>query len=167
MINDADYWIQALDLQEHPEGGHFKEVYRSNELINEEDLPERFKGKRCFSTSVYYLLNGNEFSSFHKIKSDELWHFYAGTALTLYVIDSGGQLQKIKLGKDLANSESFQTTVQAGNWFAARVNDPESYALVGCTVAPGFDFDDFELASRKNLIATYPQHKNIIESLTK
>jgi predicted cupin superfamily sugar epimerase len=166
MHKDAAYWIKKLQLSEHPEGGYYKETYRSPELIEGDCLPKRFGGPRCFSTAIYFLLEGDQFSAFHRIKSDEVWHFYTGSSLTLYIIHLNGELSEIKLGSNFEEGEMFQAVIKAGCWYGARVNDPNSYSLVGGTVAPGFDFKDFELAERKKLIELYPQHRSIIEKLT-
>jgi uncharacterized protein len=154
----ADYYIKKLQLQKHPEGGYYRETYRS-----EESLPERFKGDRCFGTSIYFLLKGNEFSAFHKIMSDETWHFYAGTAVTIYMIDERGNYAEQKIGNDLDSGEMYQFTVTANVWFASKVTDENSFCLVGCTVAPGFDFADFQMAEKNKMLEQFPQHKNIIE----
>jgi hypothetical protein len=167
MTKDAAYWIEKLRLSPHPEGGYYVETYRSPELMQKDRLPNRFKGSRCFSTAIYFLLEGNQFSAFHRIKSDEIWHFYAGSSLTLYIIDLGGNLSAIKLGSDFEKDETFQVLIKMGCWYGAVVNDPTSYSLVGGTVAPGFDFNDFEMGDRKKLIEWYPRHKSIIEKLTK
>jgi len=167
MVKDGDYWIEKLGLAEHPEGGYFRRVYRSIEPVGESCLPERYKGPRVFSTSIYYLLKGNQFSALHRIKSDEIWHFYAGSGLTIYVIDAAGELWELKIGRDLERGEEFQRVVEAGCWFGAARNDPRSYSLVGCTVAPGFEFEDFELGDRKELMARYPRHRSVIEKLTR
>lgn len=162
----AEHFIKSLDLQKHPEGGYYREVYRSNELIKKEYLPDRFNGSRCFSTSIYFLLESSDFSAFHRIKSDEIWNFFSGSSITIYILDSSGNLKQIKLGSNINNNEHFQLTVLYGCWFAAKVNEPLSYSLVGCTVSPGFDFEDFEMGNRKELTEIYPQHKSIIEELT-
>ena len=163
MRYKADYWIEKLDLQRHPEGGFYKEVYRSNEVIDEESLPERFRGTRCLSTSIYFLLKGDEFSAFHRIKSDEVWHFHAGTGLTLYIIEKSGDLSVLKLGSDFEKNEQFQITIPKESWFAAKVVSKKSFTLVGCTVAPGFDFSDFELGDKTELCSKYPQHKELFD----
>ena len=165
-MKNADYWIERLELQPHPEGGYFKETYRSNEVILEHALPERFKGRRVFSTCIYFLLLPNEYSAFHSIQQDEVWHFYAGSPLTIHIIDQQGHYSALKLGNDFEKGESFQTVVPAGCWFAASVDNASECALTGCTVAPGFDFADFEMADRKKLIALYPDHREIIERYT-
>ncbi len=165
-MKDASYWIAALDMQGHPEGGFFKEVYRSDERLPASALPARFGGDRAFSTSIYFLLRSNEFSSLHRIQSDEIWHFYDGASLTVHVIDTAGSLQELRLGRNVERGERFQVVVKAGNWFGATVESSESFALVGCTVAPGFDFADFELAKREDLLAQFPEHRAVIERLT-
>ncbi|NTU50263.1 MAG: cupin domain-containing protein [Desulfobulbaceae bacterium] len=166
-MKSADYWINHLNLTKHPEGGYFKESYRATESVEGEHLPPRFTGSRAFSTAIYFLLTGNECSRFHRIKSDEGWHFYTGSGLTIYIIDKTGKLSSIKLGDNPDAGEVFQAVVPAECWFGAVVNDPGAYTLVGCTVSPGFDFHDFELADRTPLIAQYPEHREIIKKLTK
>ncbi len=165
MIN-ADYWIKKLDLKRHPEGGYFKETYRSSEVILKHALPARFNGDRVFSTCIYFLLNKKEFSAFHAIQQDEVWHFYEGSSLIIHIIDQKEVYSAAKLGRDIENGDSFQAVVRAGCWFAATVNNTEAYALVGCTVAPGFDFAYFKMADRNNLVALYPEHRDIIEKYT-
>ncbi len=166
MSINAVYWIKKLNLTKHPEGGYFKESYRSNETIDGAHLPKRFGGRRCFSTAIYFLLKSDSFSALHRIKSDELWHFYCGSPLTLYCINPEGMLFEIKLGNNLEAGELFQAHVNAGWWFGAKVNAPDSYTLVGCTVAPGFEFEDFELGDRRQLIKAFPRHRKIITELT-
>ncbi|NIW80716.1 MAG: hypothetical protein GWN16_15195 [Calditrichae bacterium] len=166
MNRNADYWIKKLNLSKHPEGGYFREVYRSPEKIGGESLPSRFEGDRVFATSIYFLLRGGEVSKLHRLKADETWHFYTGSSLTLFLIDERGKLSQIVLGPDYEKGEVFQTVIPHDCWFGAKVNDPNAYTLVGCTVAPGFEFGDFELAQRKDLLNRFPQHKNIIEQLT-
>ncbi|KER10656.1 MAG: hypothetical protein HY22_02185 [[Candidatus Thermochlorobacteriaceae] bacterium GBChlB] len=166
-MKDASYWIAALGMQAHPEGGFFKEVYRSDERLPASALPARFGGERAVSTSIYFLLRSNEFSSLHRIQSDEIWHFYDGASVTVYVIDTAGRLQALRLGRNVEHGERFQAVVKAGSWFGATVASADSFALVGCTVAPGFDFADFELAKREDLLAQFPEHRAIIERLTR
>jgi predicted cupin superfamily sugar epimerase len=165
-MQDAAYWIKMLDLKPHPEGGYFKETYRSNEIISEKFLPPRFDGDRAFATCIYYLLNQTDFSAFHAINQDEVWHFYAGSSLTIHIIDQNGTYSHAKLGRDIENGESFQKVVTANSLFAAAVDDIKSYSLVGCTVAPGFDFKDIKMPARSKLVERYPQHKEIIEKFT-
>ena len=165
-MNTANYWIENLQMIKHPEGGYFKEVYRSGENIPEKALPERYQGNRSFATSIYFLLRGDEFSSFHRIQSDETWHFYVGSTLELHVLSKDGSLNTYLLGRDLEKGEHLQVTIPQNCWFGARVKNPESFALLGCTVAPGFHFDDFELGDRKKLLEEYPDHEKIIKELT-
>lgn len=166
MIRTADFYIEKLKLQKHPEGGAFAEIYRSEESVSPDALPARFGGERAFSTSIYFLLNKNEISAFHRIKSDEIWHFYDGTAALIHIIDESGKLTTLHLGRGIELGESFQAVAPKNCWFAAEVFDKKSFALVGCTVSPGFDFNDFELADRDELSKAYPEHKELIERLT-
>lgn len=166
MEKDAAYWIGRLQLKRHPEGGHFRETYRSSLSIEQRALPASFNGNRSVSTAIYFLLEKDEFSAMHRIASDELWHFYAGDGLVIYELMTDGSLKSHRLGNDAEKGEAFQVVVRAGSWFGARLDNGGEYALVGCTVAPGFDFEDFELAERLQLIELYPQHREIIKSLT-
>lgn len=164
---DAQYWIDTLQLQRHPEGGYFRETYRSRLTIPQSALPHSFSGDRSASTAIYFLLQGEDFSAFHRIASDEMWHFYAGGPLTVLMINRDGQLNEIRLGPNLERGEVFQAVVPAGCWFGSRLVEPNSFALAGCTVAPGFDFVDFAMADRSSLLAIYPQHAAVIERLTR
>ena len=157
--------VKKYEMLPHPEGGWFKETYRSSELINGNALPERFSEGRSFSTAIYFLMENGNFSGFHRIKSDECWHFYAGQTLLVYVINSTGNLDIIKLGNKIELGECFQYVVPANCWFASRPANESEFSFVGCTVAPGFDFADFELAVADNLSLQFPQHKSIIDSL--
>lgn len=157
--------IRQYQLQQHPEGGWYKETYRSNEVIPATAMPERFTGSRNFSTAIYFLLEEGNFSAFHKIKSDECWHFYAGQTLHVYVLHDNGELAIIKLGSDIANGELFQYVVPANCWFASRPAPGSTFCFVGCTVAPGFDFADFEMAKKEALNIVFPRHGKIIEEL--
>ena len=165
MHSKAQKYIKQLQLKKHPEGGYFREVYRSGERILPTHLPKRYKSLRNFSTSIYFLLEGNQFSSFHLLQSDELWHFYDGSAVQLYTINQRGNLSVKKLGRD--QERELQLTIEKQNWFAAEIEDKKSFALFGCTVSPGFEFDDFELGKRDDLIKKFPQHSALIKRLTK
>ncbi|GIV20953.1 MAG: hypothetical protein KatS3mg023_2704 [Armatimonadota bacterium] len=166
MNAEAQYWIEKLGLQPHPEGGYYRETYRSSQRLLGCCLREH-EGPRVAATCIYFLLPGGQFSALHRLRSDEIWHFYAGSPLTLHIIDPQGNLSQVRLGKDLENGETFQAVVQAGCWFGATVEDPHGYTLVGCTVAPGFEFEDFELGNRQQLMEQYPQHRDWIERLTR
>jgi predicted cupin superfamily sugar epimerase len=167
MERNADFWIEKLGLVEHPEGGYFCETYRSSDQIALDCLPARFTGARLVSTAIYYLLRGNQYSALHRLRADELWHHYAGSSLTLFLIDPSGTLSELRLGPDLSRGERFQVIVPAGRWFGATVDDPDSFSLAGCTVAPGFSPEDFELGTRDALLERYPQHAALIERLTR
>jgi predicted cupin superfamily sugar epimerase len=161
MTENAGYWIDHLKLKRHPEGGYFREIYRSDEIIHKKNLPDRYSGFRNFSTSIYFLLESHEFSAFHRIKSDEIWHFYAGSPLTIISINNSGQLAECSLGNNSENGEVFQNIIPKGAWFMTRVNGAGSFSLAGCTVAPGFDFDDFELGRKDELISRFPQYEKL------
>lgn len=157
--------IEQFGLQPHPEGGWYKETYRSRETIPANALPERFLGQRAFSTAIYFLLEQGNFSAFHRIQSDECWHFYTGDPLEVFIIFPNGNMQVITLGNDIENGQLFQYVVPAGCWFASRPAAKSAFCFVGCTVAPGFDFADFELADAAALTAVYPQHGQLIHEL--
>ena len=156
------YWIDNLGLLPHPEGGFYRETYRSNE-----NVVNRNGEERSASTGIYFLINSENFSAFHKIESDEMWHFHHGSPLSVYIIRESGDLELIKIGDDLEKGEVLQAVVPAGVWFASRVDSEKSYSLVGCTVAPGFDFDDFVLAKRDELLEEFPNQEKIIRELTR
>lgn len=166
-MNKAAYWKQQLQLTAHVEGGAFKEVYRSALILPQSALHHTHGGDRAASTSIYFLLEHGEFSAFHRIASDELWHFYDGDRLAIYEIDKDGALTRHLLGRDIEHRASLQVIIKAGSWFASIVESEGNFALCGCTVAPGFDFADFELGSRAQLIEAYPQHIDLITSLTR
>ena len=150
-MKTAPEWIEELRLARHPEGGWFRRVYESELKVD---------GQRPAMTSIYYLLEGEDCSALHRLKQDEQWHFYHGSPITIHEIDSSGNYAGTTLGTD-----RFQHTVRAGNLFGATVE--EGYALVGCTVVPGFDFTDFELPSRAELLSDYPQHAEVIIRVTR
>ena len=167
MKNSAQDLINALDLESHPEGGYFKETYRSDGEISKGQLGEAFTGKRNYSTCIYFLLTSDNFSAFHKINQDEIWHFYDGSPIRLHIISKNGSYSNHSIGIDIQNGELPQYVVKAGDWFAAEVEDENSFTLLGCTVSPGFSFEDFELGSRAELISQFPEHHEIIKALTR
>lgn len=160
-INDL---ISSLNLQPHPEGGYYTEVYRSEGIIETED--DTFPDGRHFSTSIYYLLGSDDQSHFHRIKSDEVWHHYEGSSITIHLLSKSGSYRKLSLGNELEEGQKPQQIVPAETWFGVTVDDPDSYALCGCTVSPGFDFEDFEMADRNHLLKQFPEHEHIIKKLT-
>ncbi|WP_459209959.1 cupin domain-containing protein [Aquimarina rhabdastrellae] len=159
--------VKKLDMLPHPEGGFYKETYRSEATIKKEALIGDFSGDRNYSTAIYFLLTSENFSAFHRIKQDEIWHHYEGASLYVHVIDQDGVYARYSVGKNLEEGEFPQLVVPAGCWFASSVKNEDAYTFVGCTVAPGFDFADFELANREELAVQYPEHKKIIEQYTR
>jgi uncharacterized protein len=151
--------ITQLQMLPHPEGGYYKETYRSGETISVHG------NERNVSTAIYFLLENKNKSHFHRIQSDELWFFHQGEPLEILSIQNGELVSTI-LGNNIVKGELPQAIIPANTWFASHVKDETGYALVSCTVAPGFDFADFELAERNDLIAQYPQLKQIIEEFT-
>ncbi len=159
--------IKNLELIPHPEGGYFKETYRSEGFIPHNVIKDKFNGDRSYCTGIYFLLTSDTFSALHRIKQDEMWHFYDGGSLTVHIITPEGKYDKIILGNNFENGEVPQAVVPAGSWFGATVTNENDYAFVGCTVSPGFDFEDFELAKEKHLSNIFPKHKTLIKSLTR
>lgn len=163
----AQELVETLRLARHPEGGFFRETYRASESIARDALPARFGGARAFGTAIYFLIEDGDFSALHHIASDEVWHFYLGDPLSVVEIDAHGRLTETLLGHDVGRGERPQHVVLAGNVFGARLAAGGAYALVGCTVAPGFDFADFALSERRELCARFPTHARTIEDLTR
>jgi len=160
MTKSAQYWKSTLGLLPHPEGGAFKETYRAAIEIPTD------RGTRHASTAIYFLLEAGQFSAFHRIRSDEMWHFYDGVPLHIYEIQVDGNFILHKLGNAASQGCQFQVVIPAGSWFAAKVAEPGGYSFVGCTVSPGFDFQDFEMAERNRLQSQFPEHATLIASLT-
>jgi uncharacterized protein len=159
---DPRTWIQRLQLEPHPEGGYFRETYRAGGNVTREHESQT----RSASTAIYFLLCDGAHSAWHRIRSDEVWHFYAGDSVDVHVLDAQGALTTHRLGNALAHPDAvFQAVVAAGDWFAAECRDKDGAALVGCTVAPGFEFSEFELAEAGALEARYPQHRELIARL--
>lgn len=158
--------IRELGLTPHPEGGFYRETWRDALRVTRPDGAER-----SASTGIYYMLSGNAFSAWHRIRADEAWHFYAGTPIHVHVLEDDGVMTIHRLGNPLthASEYAFQAVVPAGRWFAAeRVGDAEGFALVGCTVAPGFEFSEFEMAGAEDiaaLVEAYPKHAEDIARL--
>ena len=163
---DASYWIKKLNLSIHPEGGYYKEVYRCDEFIETNSLPKRFSRRHTFSTAIYFLLNGNQISAFHKLQSDEIWHYYTGSPLMIHILSDKGEYKISKLGLNIENGELPQIVIPHNHWFAAELLDKTSFSLMGCTVAPGFDFADFKFGTKKELIKKFPLYKDVISKLS-
>ena len=156
---DALYWIQHLDLQPHPEGGYYKEVFRSAEQIARSGSAVA----RHACTSIYYLLDGEDYSGFHRILSDEIWYFHKGMPVNIHIINTHGQHEVWELSDRPAGSLSV--VVPAGLWFAAALPSRKGYALASCAVAPGFEFTEFEMASREALQKEYPGYEALFAAL--
>ena len=180
MMIDAEFIIKKLELEKHiSEGGYFKESYRSPDNISNNGFHNKKHGHeiseettntekiRPASTLIYYLLVGNQYSAIHRVKSDEIWHFYLGSPVTIHLINEDHISPRIKLGNNLEKDENIHYVVKKDTWFCAEVNNKMSFALMGCTVSPGFDFEDFELGNKDKLILQYPQHKDLIERFAK
>lgn len=163
----ADDLIMQLGLIRHPEGGWYRETYRSSEFLPAGQFPERFNGERSFCTAICFLLGRDEMSALHRIKSDEIWYYHAGTSLTVHLLSPLGEYLTLRVGPDPAAGDSYQAVVPAGYWFGATVTGEGDFSLVGCSVAPGFDFADFEMGSRTELLNQFPEHGRIILHLTK
>lgn len=155
---DSDYWINKLELAPHPEGGWYKETYRAMQVF------ETKRGKRNASTAIYFLLSGQQKSHFHRIQSDEQWFFHEGATLEILMLD-GNELKVFLLGKSSDQGECLQVTIPAGCWFGSRVKDAIGFVLVSCTVSPGFDFDDFEMANSSELLTSYPRYSEVINNM--
>lgn len=166
-MSESTRIIEQLQLLPHPEGGWYREVYRSDEMLQPASLPDRYSTAHCFSTSIYFLLKNDDFSAFHRISSDETWHFYKGSPVIIYCIFPDGSSSQVILGNNLDEGQVLQYTILRNCWFAARNQDENSFSLVGCTVSPGFDFSDFELGLQQNLISLFPHKRALILTLTR
>lgn len=159
--------IRQYQLKPHPEGGFYRETYRSAGMIPARCLPQGFMHSRNVCTAILYLLEESDFSVLHRIRQDEIWHFHLGGALRLVIISPAGKLTEVRLGQDAAAGEYVQYVVPAGHWFGARPAAGAVFSLVGCTVAPGFDFDDFELGDREALLRIFPEHRETVLAFTR
>lgn len=166
MTLDAEYYIENLNLQKHPEGGYFRETYRSEEKISSSENKDPFPSNRNYSTAIYFLLKGQQHSKFHRILSDEIWHFHAGSSATIHIIHPDSLYEARYLGPDLEKGREFQQVVPAESWFGVTVDNRDSFLLASCTVSPGFDFRDFEMADPYQLKKAFPEHSAIIDKLS-
>lgn len=160
-MSNADKIISALELKPHPEGGYYKEVYRAG-MTTEISQPER-KVERQLATSIYFLLKRNDISKFHQLTSDELWYFHYGAPVKVIIIDKHGVLKHQILGCNIEKGEKPQIIIPAGCIFAAKTIDDGEFALMGCMVTPGFDFDDFRMLKKEVLLKCFPKYREIIE----
>jgi uncharacterized protein len=169
--NAASWWIEQLGLEPHPEGGYFRETFRADESLAGDALPARYGGAaRAISTSIYYLLERGQRSRLHRLASDEMWHFHAGDPVTVHLLDDAAGYRAPVVGLGLEGGETPQLHIPRGTWFGATLDHSDAaeaagFVLVGCTVAPGFDFDDFEVAEREPILRGYPQHADVLSRL--
>ena len=162
-MHDIHAIIDSLNLEPHPEGGFYKEIYRSRTRVSE---LKQASNKSAY-TSIYYLLAGKDFSAWHRIKSDETWYFHLGCDLLVYYIDQNKVVRTVQIGME---SKSFQATIPANTWFAAKPLNEDAYCLVSCAVAPGFEFADFEMGTRDYLVNEFgmtAENTKLIEALTR
>jgi uncharacterized protein len=165
-IKDADFLVDYLELEPHPEGGYFKETYRSKDVIPQSALGAAFSEDHVFSTAIYFLLKSGQVSKFHKIKQDEMWHFYFGSPLRVLFLEDNGNIEEFTLSPEIKSGHVFQALMPANTWIAAYPLEEDSFTLVGCTVSPGFEFSDFTMADRDEMIKKFPQHRELIKNLT-
>ena len=158
-IEDSNYWVKHLQLTPHPEGGFYKEAYRSNKQV----LRNPPAGLKQACTSIYYLISDADFSGFHRIESDEIWYFHKGSPLHIHIIDANGALATRELSDKATGN--LQVVVEAGQWFAAELPGAKGYVLVSCAVAPGFDFGEFKMAKKADMTQLYPQHSELVSRL--
>lgn len=157
--NNPDYWINHLNLQPHPEGGFYREVFRSGISVSRESS----SAQKQACTSIYYLLGGNDFSAFHRLTSDEIWYFHKGAPLVIHAISQEGSYTRHNLSD--TTEGNLSVVIEAGIWFAAEVQSGNGFTLVSCAVAPGFDFAEFEMAEQQVLLSLYPQHADLLRCL--
>ncbi|WP_105956827.1 cupin domain-containing protein [Apilactobacillus quenuiae] len=160
-MNKKQEYIDKLCLGPHPEGGWYKETYHSENNFFDDDS----KDQRYFYTSIYFLLDKNSPSHFHKLNHDELWYYHDGNTITIHCISPQGKYYKVQLGKDIMNGQVLQFKVPKNTIFASEINE-DSFCLVSCMVSPGFSYNDFILLRKKELIKQHPSLKNLIERLT-
>jgi len=164
----AEQIIQFFGMRPLPqEGGFYIETYRCREKIAQVRLPARYASDRSFSTAILYLLTPDTFSALHRIKSDEVFHFYLGAPVTMLQLHPGGSSEVITLGQDVLRGQRVQVTVPRNSWQGCFLNKGGKFALMGTTVAPGFEADDFEPARRQDLLKRYPSQQNLIIQLTR
>ena len=164
MHHSAEFWIDHLRLEPHREGGYFRETYRSPFTV----YPPGFEGQRHLTTTIYFLLKAGQISQLHQLRAEEIWHFYAGSPLTLHQLRSAEEYVTARIGPHVEQGQQFHTVVPSGVWFGATVDDarPGAFSLVACTCSPGFEFEDFTLANRDEMLKRFPAHAGIVRMLT-
>ncbi len=164
----VDFLMKHFGLVPLPEeGGYFAETYRSTVQIPREGLPRRYTDSRAAGTAIYYLLTPDTFSALHRLRGDEIYHFYLGDPVDLLLLHPDGRGETLTLGRDLEAGMHLQTLAPGDAWQGSRLRDGGRFALLGTTMAPGFAFEDFELADREDLLREYPAFSDQIVSLTR
>lgn len=164
----ADEIKKRLNLEPHPrEGGSFVQTWRAEETIPHTALPARYRGERAAGTCIYYLLEPGTFSEMHRLASDEIFHFYLGDPVEMLQLDPNGSARTVILGNDLAAGHHPQMIVPKHVWQGSRLVPGGKVALLGCTVSPGFDYEDYEAGNYEPLARAYPQHAELIRTLTR
>jgi predicted cupin superfamily sugar epimerase len=159
--------IEKLEMSPHlVEGGYFVETYRSLEAIPRQALPERYSSKRAFGTAIYYLLTPETVSALHKLESDEIFHFYLGDPVSMLQLHPDGSTNVITLGQDILAGQQLQVVAPHGSWQGTLLQEGGEFALLGCTMAPGFDWSEYEAGDRVELLKEYPEHEDLIVRLT-
>lgn len=167
MMQSAEEIIKILGLKPHPkEGGYFLETYRSSEKISKSDLPERYPCDKNFGTAIYYLLTPGTFSPFHRLPTDELFHFYLGDPVIMIQLHPDGSSNIITLGQDIMNGQQLQVVVPKDSWQGLYLKEGGTFGLMGTTMSPGFDYSDYEEGTREALLEQYPEHFELITRLT-
>lgn len=165
-MQTAEDFIRKYNLQPHPEGGYFREIYRSPGEIEFESLPRSYNGKRNYLTSIYFLLKAGQVSKLHRLKSDEIWYYHAGDPLEIHVIDAGKNYHSLLLGLNSEAAEAPQAVIPGNCWFGAELKEQGcGYSFVSCAVAPGFDFADFELGRKEELLKEFLEFVDLIQRL--
>ena len=167
-MNSAQQIIKFFGMKPLPnEGGYYVETYRASEKIPQAYLPAGYTGQRSLATAILYLLTPDTFSALHRLTSDEIFHFYLGDLVTMLQLHPDGSSKVITLGSDITQGQQVQAVVPKGTWQGSFLNKGGTFALMGCTVAPGFQSDDFELGRREKLLEQYPDQRNLILKLTR
>jgi predicted cupin superfamily sugar epimerase len=167
-ITDPKDIIKRLDLKPlEIEGGHFRETYRSGDILSKDLLPPRYQSERCFGTAIYYLLTPGIFSAIHKVNSDEIIHFYLGDPVEMLLLYPDGTGREVVMGQDVQNEQQVQLVVPRGVWQGASLQKVRGFALMGTTVSPGFEYEDFILGKHESLSVGYPQYAKRILELTR
>ena len=164
---NAEEIIRLLGMEPHPEeGGYFVQTYKSEEVIATKALPHRYGSKRSYGTAIFYLLTPDTFSQLHRLESDEIFHFYLGDPVTMLQLHPDGSTNVVTLGHDIRSGQQLQVVVPRGTWQGSLLNEGGDFALLGCTVAPGFEYSDYESGSRGDLLKEYPEQEELITRLT-